>query len=193
MTTGANMASAIPNSLPNKNGPPCASRQVRQIRSIRFTFANAPAVSCWPNVLALDIHRHLLAQISKTRVHLRADAAGVRPRGGIARPHGVLREEFGQGLHDRDRFPYGVAGIGHEARHFPRRRMREDIRGGIRPPKADHVFLERNAEVLEHEPRPHGPRRHILVTNNEFHRKYLRLRHGLRNTPFNARQTRETY
>ena len=45
----------------------------------------------------------------------------------------------------------------------------EDLRLRVGLAETDQHFVERNAEMLEQQPRPHRPGRVVLVTDNEFH------------------------
>ena len=114
---------------PNRNGPPCPRQTVaaRSRRCARCRPAHRRRASCAGSVRA-NIHRHLLAQVARNPACISALMLRAWPRAAGPRPHRVLREQFGQrlGMIASDSQTASPESVD-QARHLPRRRMRENV------------------------------------------------------------------
>jgi hypothetical protein len=110
------------------------------------------------------------AQSGEARMHLRAHAAGAAARLRVLRPQLAVGEFLGHVFGDRQRVPHREA-IVHQRGYAAHRVHFQDglLEAGVAVKRieAHHLFLERDARLLEQDPGTHGPGRIVLVADVE--------------------------
>src|SRR3954447_10251111 len=114
-----------------------------------------------------NVHRHSGSKLAEPTMHLRADRACYAPGVYIGGPQQLLRVQLGDRLADGKRIPHRLV-VDPEDRHLARGREIADPGHFAVVAELELHFGKRNVGLRKQDPRPHGPRRVVLVANDQL-------------------------
>ena len=116
----------------------------------------------------MQVHTAFVAKRRKPRMHLGGHRTGMRAVSRMFGPKPLFRETLSDIFDDRKRIPDGDVTID-QYRHFARTRDVENalLVGRARVERNENL-LERNVAGTQRKPRPHRPRRIVLVADHKL-------------------------